>query len=91
SFKRAWRYYDTNVTALAKMTEFLCSRKFLKRFIHIGSSEVYGAVNEPVTEDAPPVPSSPYAASKAAGDMHLISISNVLDFPMNILRPSNCY
>ncbi|HAA91600.1 MAG TPA: dTDP-glucose 4,6-dehydratase [Rhodospirillaceae bacterium] len=91
SFKRAWRYYDTNVTALAKMTEFLCSKKFLKRFIHIGSSEIYGAVSEPVTETAPFIPSSPYAASKAAGDMHIISIANVLGFPMNILRPSNCY
>jgi len=91
SFKRAWRYYDTNVTALAKMTEHLSKVDYLKRFIHIGSSEIYGSVAEPATEDSPFVPSSPYAASKAAGDMHLISIANVQGFPMNILRPSNCY
>src|SRR5207247_3230920 len=36
-------------------------------------------------------PSSPYAASKAAGDLHLLSISKVLNFPMNIIRPSNAY
>jgi dTDP-glucose 4,6-dehydratase len=36
-------------------------------------------------------PSSPYSASKAAFDMHLLSISKVLKFPMNIIRPSNAY
>jgi len=91
SFQHAWRYYDTNVSALAKMTEHLGKQSYLKRFVHIGSSEVYGSVDHAVNEDAPIVPSSPYAASKAAGDMHLISIANVLGFPMNILRPSNCY
>ncbi|MBI3506690.1 MAG: GDP-mannose 4,6-dehydratase [Proteobacteria bacterium] len=91
SFRQAWRYYDTNVTMLAKMTDHLMKRDYLKRFVHIGSSEVYGSVDRPATEDFPLVPSSPYACSKAAGDMHLISIHNVLGFPMNILRPSNCY
>jgi dTDP-glucose 4,6-dehydratase len=37
------------------------------------------------------MPTSPYAASKAAGDMHLISIAKTLNFPMNIVRPSNAY
>ncbi len=91
SFRQAWRYYETNVTSLVKMTDFLMKRDYLKRFVHIGSSEVYGSVETPAREDNPLIPSSPYAVSKAAGDMHLISISNVLKFPMNILRPSNCY
>src|SRR6201982_99256 len=42
-------------------------------------------------EDEPIKPTSPYAASKAAFDMHLISIHRFLKFPMNILRPSNSY
>src|SRR5262249_11558364 len=29
--------------------------------------------------------------SKAAGDLHLLSVANVLKFPMNIVRPSNAY
>lgn len=91
SFKKAWRYYETNVTSLAKITDYLLNKDYLKRFVHIGSSEIYGSVDKPVKEDAPIVPSSPYAASKAAGDMHLVSLHNVLGFPMNILRPSNCY
>jgi dTDP-glucose 4,6-dehydratase len=91
SWKKAWRFYDTNVMALVKMTEALVGRDYLTRWIQIGSSELYGSVAAPATEDAPLLPSSPYAVSKAAGDMHLLSIKDVLKFPMNILRPSNAY
>lgn len=42
-------------------------------------------------EDDPIRPTSPYAASKAAFDLYLISVSSVLKFPMNIIRPSNAY
>ena len=77
--------------ALARLAEALMSRDYLERFIHIGTSELYGSVDRPVSEDAPLQPTSPYAASKAAFDMHLIAIHRVLKFPMNILRPSNAY
>lgn len=91
SWTKAWRFYETNVTALAKMTEGLASRNYLERWIQIGSSELYGSVDFPAKEDALLKPTSPYAVSKAAGDMHLLSIVNVLNFPMNIVRPSNAY
>ena len=91
SWTKSWRYYDTNVTALARMTEELSKRDYLKRWIQIGTSELYGSVNQPATEDAPLRPSSPYAVSKLAGDLHLMTLINVLKFPMNIIRPSNCY
>lgn len=91
SWKKSWRFYDTNVTALAKMTEGLAARDYLERWIQIGSSELYGSLDFPAKEDMPLLPSSPYAVSKAAGDMHLLSIVKVLNFPMNILRPSNAY
>jgi dTDP-glucose 4,6-dehydratase len=91
SWKNSWRFYETNTTTLARMTEQLQSRPYLQRWIQIGSSEVYGSVTGPATEDAPLRPSSPYAVSKAAGDLHLLSVADVLKFPMNILRPSNAY
>lgn len=91
SWKYSWRYFDTNVTALARITEELMKRRYLKRWIQIGTSELYGSVNAPANETSPIRPTSPYAASKAAGDMHLISIFNTLKFPMNIIRPSNAY
>jgi dTDP-glucose 4,6-dehydratase len=90
SWKYSWRYFDTNATALARITEELMKRKYLKRWIQIGTSELYGSVSRPARETDPILPTSPYAASKAAGDMHLISIAK-LKFPMNIVRPSNAY
>jgi dTDP-glucose 4,6-dehydratase len=91
SWKKSWRFYETNSMALARLTEELMSRDYLKRFVHIGTSELYGSVDGPAREDTPLRPTSPYAASKAAFDLHLMAISNVLNFPMNIIRPSNAY
>jgi len=91
SWKKSWRFFDTNGTALVKMSEELMSRDYMERFIQIGTSELYGSVNKPMKEDDPIRPTSPYAASKAAFDLYLLSVANVLKFRMNIIRPSNAY
>lgn len=91
SWKHSWRFFETNCMALAKLAEALSSRTYLKRFIQIGTSEMYGSVDHPAKEDEPIKPSSPYAASKVAFDLHLMSMHKVCGFPMNILRPSNAY
>jgi dTDP-glucose 4,6-dehydratase len=91
SWKKSWRFYETNALALAKITEELMQREYLERWIQIGTSELYGSVDCPSKESDPILPTSPYAASKAAGDLHLVSIHKVLKFPMNIIRPSNAY
>ena len=91
SWKNSWRYFETNSMGLARLTEELMKRDWLERFIQIGTSEMYGSVEHPCTEEEPIKPSSPYAASKVAFDMHLMSINRFLKFPMNILRPSNAY
>ena len=91
SLKHSWRYFETNCVALVKLAEELQSRDYLERFIQIGTSELYGSVEHAAKEDEPIKPTSPYAASKAAFDMHLMSIHRFLKFPMNIIRPSNAY
>jgi dTDP-glucose 4,6-dehydratase len=91
SWKNSWRFFETNSMALAKLTEELQKRDWMKQFIQIGTSEMYGSVARPSKEDDPIQPSSPYAASKVAFDMHLVSIYRFLKFPMNIIRPSNAY
>lgn len=92
SFKaRHWKYfYRTNVEALVELTEILLDRPWLKRFVQVGSSEVYGGVLAPADEAAPIRPSSPYAVSKAAFDMHVVSIAKAWGFPGLVVRPSNC-
>ncbi|MFQ5955499.1 MAG: GDP-mannose 4,6-dehydratase [Kiloniellales bacterium] len=91
SWQHSWRFFETNAMGLARLAEELGKRDWLERFIQIGTSELYGSVDHAAKEDDPIVPTSPYAASKAAFDMYLISVHRYLDFPMNIIRPSNAY
>ena len=91
SWKHSWRFFETNSMALARLCEELMKRDWLERFIQIGTSEMYGSVSHAATEDEPIKPTSPYAASKVAFDMHLVSVHKFLKFPMNIIRPSNAY
>ena len=91
SWKHSWRFFETNSMALARFVEELMKRDWLERFIQIGTSEMYGSVGNPSKEMDPIMPSSPYAASKVAFDMYLMSVHKFLNFPMNIIRPSNAY
>ncbi len=91
SWKHSWRYFETNSMALTKFCEKLMERDYVERFIQIGTSEMYGSVAHAAKETDPIQPSSPYAASKVAFDMYLMSAHKFLQFPMNIIRPSNAY
>ena len=59
SWKHAWRFFETNSMALARLTEELMTRDYLERFIQIGTSELYGSVSHAAREDDPVIPSSP--------------------------------
>jgi len=64
----------------------------VERFIHISSSEVYGtALADPMTEDHPLNPTSPYAAAKAGADRLVYSYATTYGLPAVILRPFNNY
>lgn len=91
SWKHSWRFFETNSMGLARLAEELMKRPWLERFIQIGTSEMYGSVDHATREDEPIKPTSPYAASKVAFDMYLLSVHKFLKFPMNIIRPSNAY
>lgn len=86
---QSWQYpvefYKTNTLLPVRIAKSL---SFNTRYIHIGSSEVYGSVTAPASEDAPIRPSSPYAVSKAAADLHLMTLK---DPRITVIRPSNCY
>lgn len=84
-------FYQTNTLALVRLVEQLRQRDYIRRFIQIGTSELYGSVTAPSKESDPLVPSSPYAVSKAAFDQHLAIMHRVHGFPCNVIRPSNAY
>jgi dTDP-glucose 4,6-dehydratase len=89
--ENATDFFETNTTAHVRLVLELQKRNYLKRFIHIGTSELYGSTEKPAKETDPYRPSSPYAISKAAFDLYLESMWKNHRFPMNIVRPSNCY
>ena len=91
----SWEYpeqwFQTNVVALAKLTNALRDRGYLKRYVHISSPEVYGTCEGRVTESAPLNPSTPYAASKAAADLFLFTLVKNFQFPLIMIRSTNVY
>ncbi len=84
-------FFTTNAVALSKFVLELRNRSYLRRFVQIGSSEVYGSPSAPAKETDLLNPTSPYSISKAAFDLYLESMWRTAKFPMNIVRPSNCY
>lgn len=64
--------------------------KKVQRFVHISTSEVYGnAETEPMDENHPLNPRSPYAAAKAGADRLVYSYYCTFNVPAVILRPFN--
>jgi dTDP-glucose 4,6-dehydratase len=64
------------------------------RFHHVSTDEVYGSLasgEPPFTERAAYVPSSPYAASKAAGDHLVRAYHHTYGLPVTITNCSNNY
>lgn len=63
------------------------------RYIQISTDEVYGDFpgSGEALEDSPLKPSSPYAASKAGGDLQVLSAHRTYGFPGIITRCTNNY
>ncbi len=91
SWKNPVQWFQTNTLALTELADFLKDCKFLRKYIHISSPEVYGACKGVVKENAPLNPSTPYAASKAAGDLSLFTFVKNFKFPMVMIRSTNVY
>ena len=64
----------------------------VSRLLHISTDEVYGPVlSGAVDEQAPLAPHSPYAASKASGDLLVQAFHRTYGQPVVIARPTNIY
>ncbi len=91
SWENPGQWFQTNGVAITELANALKDRKFLERYVHISSPEVYGTCVGTVKENAPFNPSTPYAASKAAGDMSLFTYVKNFNFPMVMIRSTNVY
>ncbi len=84
-------YFELNTVATVRLGNFLRTRRYLKRYIHISSAEVYGSCEHPVPETHPVHPSTPYAVSKAAADLYLSTLAKNFGFPAVLIRSTNVY
>jgi dTDP-glucose 4,6-dehydratase len=84
-------WFMTNGVSTVKLHNELRKCDFLQRYVHVSTPEVYGSCSGFVTEDAPFQPSTPYAVSRAAGDMSLRSFFAAYNFPVVTTRAANVY
>jgi len=82
---------DENIKIVTNLCELQRLGSF-KTLIHFSSSEAYGSAKiVPMNENHPLNPTTPYAASKAAGDHIVLSYRETFNVDSAILRPFNNY
>ncbi|MDD5053439.1 MAG: NAD-dependent epimerase/dehydratase family protein [Sulfuricurvum sp.] len=87
-----YRNVEANIRIVNNLCCLLQQGKYYGRLIHFSSSEVYGSAQyEPMCEKHPIEPSTPYAASKAAGDFICSSYIKTFGCDITIIRPFNNY
>lgn len=91
SWDHPHQWMQTNGAAIAEFGHALIDRSYLNRYVHISSPEVYGTCEGKVTESSSMNPSTPYAASKAAGDMVLGTMAEHRGLPLVTIRATNVY
>lgn len=91
SWQNPDHWFMTNVVSTVRLHERLRRVDFLDKYVHITTPEVYGNATGLLTEDAPFDPSTPYAVSRAAGDMSLKSYFRAYQFPVLFTRAANVY
>ena len=84
-------WMQTNVVSAARLAERLRHLDFLERYVHITTPEVYGSTDGWIKEDTPFNPSTPYAVSRAAGDMIFKIYRETFGLPVVATRAANVY
>jgi len=85
-------WYQTNVVSQVALHDALRKRTFLQKYVHVTTPEVYGSTDEGwIREHNQFAPSTPYAVSRAACDLHLHSFHKAYGFPVVFTRAANVY
>lgn len=84
-------FLETNVIGTGVLLE-AAMKQGIQTFIHVSTDEVYGSIETgSATEQSPLLPSSPYAASKAASDLLVHSYKVTHGFGAVVTRCTNNY
>jgi dTDP-glucose 4,6-dehydratase len=84
-------WYQTNVVAQVRLHDRLRQLDFLDKYVHVSTPEVYGSTDGLVAENFEFAPSTPYAVSRAACDLHLLTFYEAYGFPVVFTRAANVY
>ena len=85
-------WYRTNVVAQVALHDALRQKPFLQKYVHVTTPEVYGSTDGGwIKEHNHFAPSTPYAVSRAACDLHLHSFHQAYGFPVVFTRAANVY
>ena len=91
SLRDPYVVHDVNATGTLHVLTAALEAK-VERFVYCSSSEVYGtAQHVPMDEEHPLVPTTPYGASKLAGEVYARSFYYSYGLPVTIVRPFNTY
>jgi UDP-glucose 4-epimerase len=88
--KPGWTVQE-NINMQISLLDLLKDGKY-DHLVNYSSSEAYGSLKEfPMSEKHPFLPSTPYAASKSAGDLIALSYWRTFELPISVIRPFNNY
>lgn len=92
SIMSAREFVSTNVIGTQVLIDAAYKFK-VNKFVHISTDEVYGSLGPSgyFTETTPLDPTSPYAASKAASDLMVLSFCKTHKFNASVTRCTNNY
>lgn len=91
SWETPEHWYQTNVVGQVKLHDQLRKLPFLKKYVHVSTPEAYGSTDGWIKESFHFAPSTPYAVSRAACDLHLMSFFKAYRFPVCFTRAANVY
>jgi dTDP-glucose 4,6-dehydratase len=91
SWETPEHWYQTNVVGQVKLHDQLRKLPFLKKYVHVSTPEAYGSTEGWIKEGFHFSPSTPYAVSRAACDLHLMSFFKAYQFPVCFTRAANVY
>jgi dTDP-glucose 4,6-dehydratase len=91
SIQHSGAFIDTDVKGLYVLLEAARARA-IERFVHVSTDEVYGSLESGSFEETDPLnPSSPYAASKAGGELVAKALEHTFGYQILITRGTNTY
>ena len=94
SFERPFEYQQANLIGTMNVAHAMLELPDAqtRRILAASTAEVYGLQeNQPLKESLPLKPSSPYAVSKAAGDLYLQMMFYTYELHGTVMRPANSY